>query len=293
MPRLTIRHETLYTYARPVRFGCWRLMMRPLDTHAARIRDTSLELSPPGDTRWSYDAYGNCICLFHPEGPAERLKVVSHLTIDRFPAPLGQPEAENPRSGYPIVYSHADRRVLEPFIAPDTSDADDRYLEWLRARLPTSGEPALAFLERLTRAIHADFDYGARETPGTQSPGETVQLGKGACRDFAWLMIESLRRLGIAARFVTGYLYSPRLARSNIRGAGATHAWCEVFLPDLGWLEFDPTNGLVESPSLIRVAATRTPAEACPMDGEVLDEAESELTVAVDVDLVEDSMRAA
>ncbi len=120
-----------------------------------------------------------------------------------------------------------------------------------------------------------------------------MQLGKGACRDFAWLMIESLRRLGIAARFVTGYLYSPRLARSNIRGAGATHAWCEVFLPDLGWLEFDPTNGLVESPSLIRVAATRTPAEACPMDGEVLDEAESELTVAVDVDLVEDSMRAA
>jgi transglutaminase-like putative cysteine protease len=97
-------------------------------------------------------------------------------------------------------------------------------------------------------------------------------------------MIESVRRLGFAARFATGYLYSPGV---TVRGAGATHAWCEVFLPDLGWMEFDPTNALVESPSLIRVATTRTWQEADPMSGSVFGESSCELKVAVDVDLIE------
>ena len=97
-------------------------------------------------------------------------------------------------------------------------------------------------------------------------------------------MIESLRRLGFAARFATGYLYSPN---ASVRGAGATHAWCEVFLPDAGWMEFDPTNDLVESASLIRVAATRTWQEASPMTGVVYGNAASELRVSVDVDLLD------
>jgi transglutaminase-like putative cysteine protease len=109
-------------------------------------------------------------------------------------------------------------------------------------------------------------------------------LNSGTCRDFAWLMIESVRRLGFAARFATGYLYSPG---AQVRGAGATHAWCEVFLPDMGWTEFDPTNGLVESSSLIRVATTRTWREADPMSGVILGDAACDLTVSVDVDLVD------
>jgi len=96
-------------------------------------------------------------------------------------------------------------------------------------------------------------------------------------------MIESVRRRGFAARFATGYLYSPGIA---VRGSGSTHAWCEVFLPGLGWTEFDPTNALVESSSLIRVASTRTWQESDPMNGSVFGEAAGELKVAVDVDLI-------
>jgi transglutaminase-like putative cysteine protease len=98
-------------------------------------------------------------------------------------------------------------------------------------------------------------------------------------------MIESVRRLGFAARFATGYLYSPH---ATVRGAGATHAWCEVFLPDLGWMEFDPTNALVESASLIRVATTRTWQESDPMNGSVYGDAACDLKVSVDVDLIRD-----
>jgi YD repeat-containing protein len=284
MSRLRIRHETLYGYDRPIRFGPWRLLMRPLDTHAIRLVEASLELRAAGPSRWTYDAYGNSICTFTPAGPSDRLRVVNHLLIDRYPAPL---QLDNPQSVLPIVYDIADRTVLEPFIAPATADRGPEYLDWMRARMGPADEPALDFLQRLNRAIHADFAYGARDEEGTQGPAETVTRGQGTCRDLAWLMIESLRRLGFAARFATGYLYSPRIAASGIRGAGATHAWCEVFLPDLGWVEFDPTNGLAESQHLIRVATTRTPAEASIMNGVELDPAQSTLKVAVDVDLVE------
>ena len=283
MPRLRIRHESTYTYGSPVRFGRWRLLMRPLDTHATRLIKASLE-TPPGQLKWSYDAYGNCVCHLTPANPSERLRVVNNLVVDRFPSPLAAISIDNPGSTWPIIYGMADHAILEPFIAPATDDHDGSYLDWLRALSPATGEPAMAFLGRLNAAIHQQFNYGARDESGTQGPSETVLLNAGTCRDFAWLMIESARRLGFAARFASGYLHSPG---QTVRGAGATHAWCEIFLPDIGWTEFDPTNGLVESSSLIRVATTRTWREADPMSGAIYGNARCDLTVAVDVDLID------
>jgi transglutaminase-like putative cysteine protease len=283
MPRLRIRHESTYSYSEPVRFGCWRLLMRPLDTHATRLIRASLE-TPPGEVKWFYDAYGNCVCHLTPGGMSDQLSVVNNLVVERFPSPLADVSIDNPGSRAPIVYSMADRTILEPFIAPATDDHDADYLDWLRAQFPANDEPAIEFLKRLNSAIHDQFQYAMRDAPGTQSPSETLMMNSGTCRDFAWLMIESARRLGFAARFATGYLYSPGL---TVRGAGATHAWCEVFLPDIGWTEFDPTNALVESASLIRVATTRTWQEADPMNGMIYGNAGCDLHVAVDVDLVE------
>jgi transglutaminase-like putative cysteine protease len=210
--------------------------------------------------------------------------VVNHLVVDRYPSPLAVISIDNPCSSLPIVYSRADRAILEPFIAPAEGDDGPRYRDWLTSLAPRTDEPAVEFLRRINSAIHADFTYGARDEEGTQGPGLTVELNSGTCRDFAWLMIESVRRFGFAARFATGYLHSPG---QTVRGAGATHAWCEVFLPDLGWTEFDPTNALVESSSLIRDATTRTWQESDPMNGTVIGDAECDLKVAVDVDLVE------
>ncbi len=283
MTRLSIRHESTYAYSEPVRFGRWRLLMRPLDTHATRLIEASLQ-TPPSEIKWSYDAYGNCVCHFTPTEMWDTLSVVNNLVVDRFPSPLAEVSIDNPGSRAPIVYSMADRTILEPFIAPATDDHDARYLDWLRAQFPIRDEPAIELLKRLNSAIHDQFQYGVRDEPGTQGPGETLSLGSGTCRDFAWLMIESARRLGFAARFATGYLYSPG---QTVRGAGATHAWCEVFLPDIGWTEFDPTNALVESSSLIRVATTRTWREADPMSGFVYGTPTCDLTVSVDVDLVD------
>jgi YD repeat-containing protein len=257
--------------------------MRPLDTHATRLIKATLE-TPSGRTKWSYDAYGNCVCHIYPANVSDRLSVVNNLLVDRYPSPLARIDIENPGSSVPVIYSLADRTILEPFIAAATDDTDPDYLEWVRAHAPVAAEPAVDFLGRLNGEIHQRFVYGVRNAPGVQSPSQTVALGSGTCRDFAWLMIETVRRLGFAARFATGYIHSPG---SSVRGSGATHAWCEVFLPDIGWTEFDPTNGLVESSSLIRVAATRTWSEASPMNGVIYGEANCTLSVAVDVDLVE------
>jgi YD repeat-containing protein len=285
MARLGILHETRYSYARPVGFGAHRLLIRPRDSHAIRISEASLQTSLPGETRWTYDAAGNCVCWFTPRGEADGLTITSRLVIDRFPAPLTSLRIDDPHTVSPIVYAREDRAVLNPFITPATEDEDRVLLRWLRGQMERPDEPAVDFLLRMNRTIHDQFGYVPREEAGVQTPAETIALGSGTCRDFAWLMVEALRRLGYAAVFATGYIHSPG---GTVRGAGATHAWCEVFLPDLGWTEFDPTNGLAESPDLIRVAATRTPGEARPVSGTIVgDPGEAHLSVTVEVRLLD------
>ncbi|CAN1525630.1 COG1305 Transglutaminase-like enzymes, putative cysteine proteases [Caulobacteraceae bacterium] len=274
MARLTVLHETRYAYERAVSFERHRLLVRPRDSHAIRVIEARLSLSPPGDTRWVYDALGNCVCLFEPRGEAKTLSIVSRLVIERFPAPLSP---DDPQTAMPILYGLEDRIALAPYITPATDEDGDALLKWLASQIGPAGEPALDLLMRMTRSIHDGFAYRARHTEGVQSPGATLRLRSGACRDFAWLMIEALRRLGYAARFVSGYVNS-----GVHRGAGATHAWVQVFLPGLGWTEFDPTNGLAESADLIRVAVARTPHGAAPVSGAILgDPGRSELTVKV------------
>lgn len=278
--RLTIRHETTYAYGQPVEFGQWRLLVRPVDSHALRVLDASLTFTPSGTTRWSHDALGNSVCTFQPLGSSNTLSVVSTLLIERFPAPLDAANRFDQKLSFPIFYPLEERLILDPFIRPATESGSAAYRDWLAARSMTTYDLSLPFLQDLNAAIHRDFSYGERHEEGTQSPAETVERRAGTCRDFAWLMVESLRRFGFAARFVTGYLYAPGL---TTRGGGSTHAWCEVFLPSLGWIEFDPTNGLAESVDLIRVAVSRTPDEASPMSGSILGTQTAQLSVSVTV----------
>jgi transglutaminase-like putative cysteine protease len=277
--RLAITHETRYGYERTVAFGPQKLLLRPRDSHAVRVVEASLSTSQPGETRWVFDALGNCVCLFTPQGSADFLTITSRLVIDRYPAPLAYLRPEDPHTAMPIVYPVEDRIALTPFITPVLEDPDGVVFQWVAGQLRSHGEPALDFLLRLNRAIHETFEYQARWEEGVQTPAETLHLKRGTCRDFAWLMVESLRWLGYASLYVTGYVNS-----GAMRGAGSTHAWCEVFLPGLGWTEFDPTNGIAESADLIRVAVSRRPQEAAPVTGTILgDPGATTLDVRVDV----------
>jgi transglutaminase-like putative cysteine protease len=111
-------------------------------------------------------------------------------------------------------------------------------------------------------------------------------MGRGSCRDFALLMMEAVRSLGLAARFVSGYLYVPSRDGPEHIGGGSTHAWCQVYLPGAGWVEFDPTNGIIGNRDLIRVAVARDPSQAIPLSGTYAGSPEDELGMKVQVNVV-------
>ena len=137
---------------------------------------------------------------------------------------------------------------------------------WARRFISASIEArTLAIFEAMTHAIKTEFRYEARHAEGTQTAAETVAAGSGTCRDFAVLMMEALRSFGVATRFVTGYLYDD--TSGTTRGGGSTHAWCNVYLPGAGWMEYDPTNGLVAGANLIRVGVARSASQALPISG--------------------------
>jgi transglutaminase-like putative cysteine protease len=137
----------------------------------------------------------------------------------------------------------------------------------------------------LTYAIKESFTYTRRSETGIQDPLTTMRLNRGSCRDFAILMIEAVRALGLAARFVSGYIYSPSLDGSGHVGGGSTHAWCQVYLPGAGWVEFDPTNGIIGNRDLIRIAVARDPRQAVPLSGTWTGEPSDFLEMSVEVNV--------
>jgi transglutaminase-like putative cysteine protease len=134
--------------------------------------------------------------------------------------------------------------------------------------------------------VRADFSYNRRDEMGTQDPLDTLHSGTGTCRDFALFLMEAVRSLGFAARFVSGYLYdADRVAESSVVGGGATHAWAQIYLPGAGWVEFDPTNALVGGRNLIRVAVARDPSQAIPLAGSFTGGAGAFLGMDVEVEI--------
>ncbi len=246
-------------------------MLRPRDSHDLRLIDATLGLTPPAaSTRWAHDVFGNSIAFVDFGAvKTDRLRIVSTLELEHFPIRTDLPP--DPLAElYPFQYDPEEVPDLAPLIQPHAPDTQEQVKAWAVRFLSGTGPTrTLDMLTTMTQAIKADFRYEARESEGTNLPVDTLVTGAGTCRDFALLMIEAVRSLGLAARFISGYLYDELLVDSldaNV-GGGATHAWCAVYLPGAGWVEFDPTNGLIAGRNLIRVAVARTPQQALPIIG--------------------------
>lgn len=284
---LTVRHTTRYTYAKPVTLGTHRLMLRPRDSHDLRLVDATLTLSPPGSIRWIHDVFGNSLAIVDFIDPASELTIESVLSIDRYPYVPPRLDLDPDALTYPFIYSPDDRRDLGALIENHYPDPKGRVTEWANSFVMAKGTDTLALLADINNGIKSQFTYAARIEEGTQSPIETLELGTGTCRDFALLMIEAARQLGFGARFVTGYLYDPALDAGAdglaVQGAGATHAWAEIYLPGTGWVEYDPTNALIGSEALIRVAVTRDAGQAVPIAGSFTGDTGDYLGMTVDV----------
>jgi len=285
MKYLTVRHETLYRYAVPVQFGTHRLMLRPRDSHDLRLVGAELTLSPPGETRWMHDVFGNSVAQVEFAQPASELLIVSTLHLEHYgltrPVFPIAPEAQV----YPFVYSANDRSDLGRLLDRHYPDPNGLVDAWVKRFVKGRFMSTYNLLSNINGAIRNEFAYNVRYEEGTQTPVETLQRMSGTCRDFALLFIEAVRSLGFGARFVTGYLYDPALdgAQGAMQGSGATHAWADVYLPGAGWVEYDPTNGLIAGDNLIRVAVTRDPSQAIPIGGSFSGTAGSFLGMSIDV----------
>ncbi len=251
-------------------------MLRPREAYDQHLLDAALVIDPvPVDVRWLQDVLGNSVAVARFDRRATRLSIDSRLRLDHRPGEVQHVDIEDYARVYPFTYSSEDMPDLLRSIERRHHDPQRRIDGWARRFVDPSGRTdTLAMLADMTAAIRREFTYVARAEKGTQTPIETLERRKGTCRDYAMLMIEAVRALGFAARFVSGYVYNPRGARAGAErpgservGGGNTHAWVRVYLPGSGWVEFDPTNGIVGSDGLIRVAIARDLYQAVPISG--------------------------
>lgn len=266
-----ISHTTEYRFHRPVELGLHRLSFRPRDGHDMRVLATELDVFPePRRVDLLHDVYGNSVAFVLPPASADTLRITSRFTVDHLGSRAFDLTTLPQSAWMPPNYTTAERMALTPFLDPSHEDPGDKVRQWAQSFMSAGasdqeGGPR-AVITQMAEAVRAKFQYRSRNEEGTQTPQQTLSLGTGACRDFATLMIDALRRLGVAARFVSGYLYVP--AHDGVQGGGATHGWVQVYLPDCGWFPVDPTNNLIGGSDLIRIAVARDVQELAPVSGE-------------------------
>ncbi|ARO30235.1 transglutaminase-like protein [Rhizobium sp. NXC14] len=269
MTIFSVRHITSYRYRRKVDFGEHRLMFRPRDSFDQRLIEASLTTYPEqSHVRWIHDVFGNCVALVDFSRPSVELRFETWITLDHTPQLAPDIRIDEAALTYPFSYDKDEIADLAPAMQRHYPDSGDEVGRWAR-QFVRLGHPTETghLLMTLCYAIRESFVYARRQEHGTQTPLQTLHLRSGTCRDFALLMMEAARSLGLAARFVTGYVYVPDRDGSTVLGGGSTHAWCQVYLPGAGWAEFDPTNGIVGNRDLIRVAVARDPRQAVPLSG--------------------------
>jgi len=268
MPFLTLSHVTTYTYRQPVSFGEHRIMVRPRESYDQHLIEATLSIDPPpSDLRWLQDVFGNSVAIATFDKRAKRLVFDSRVRMEHSPAEVQNVHIEDYARLYPFTYSSEEMPDLLRSIERQHLDPLRQIDSWARRFVNPAGQTdTLAMLSEMTATIKREFTYVSRSEKGTQTPIETLTRRKGTCRDYAMLMIEAARALGFAARFVSGYVYSPSV-NDQRTGGGNTHAWVRVYLPGSGWVEFDPTNGIVGNRGLIRVAVARDIYQAVPISG--------------------------
>ncbi len=281
MKRIRIYHLTEYWFSQPVGLTDHTLLLRPREGHDIRIISSRLSVSPAYSVKWYRDIYGNSVGMLRLQGRSDELRIESEVVIEHYEDRPLDFIVDDRAVTYPFPFEPEERLDLLPYRTHTWPNETKMLKQWI-ARFwgPGQSIETYVLLDRMNKAIVADFSYGMREEPGVQNPAETLSLGTGSCRDFAAFFIEACRYLGLPARFVSGYLFNPGSTQH-----GSTHAWSEVYLPGAGWIGFDNTSGQVTGSSHIATAVHRHPESIPPVAGSYLGPAgvDSRLTVTVNV----------
>ena len=271
--RIAIHHCTEYKFDRPVKLSPHQIRLRPAPHCRTPIKGYTLKIEPENHfINWQQDAFGNFIArLVFPE-KATSLKVEVEVIADMVAINPFDFFVEEYAKDFPFKYDDLNRRELAPYL--ECAEVGPRLKAWLRTIDAKKKMPINDFLVMVNSRLEKEIGYGIRLEPGIQTPEETLELKKGSCRDTAWLLVQILRNLGLAARFASGYLVQLKADQKALDGPSGTeedftdlHAWCEVFVPGAGWIGLDPTSGLLAGEGHIPLACTAEPASAAPMTG--------------------------
>ena len=270
---VSLQHGTRYLYDRPVTLGPHEIRLKPVPAGRTPVTAYSLAVRPACHTmHWHYDAAGNHVARVLFQDRISQLEIDVALTADLTPVNpfdfLVEPGAER----YPLAYPEAALPDLAPFLA--IAESGERLQRWVmafRSSDKPEGRGTIELLARINERVKRDIGYVTRMEYGIQSCEDTLRQQSGSCRDSSWLLVQVLRHLGIAARFVSGYLIqlsgsSPDAPKAD---SAELHAWAEAYLPGAGWIGFDPTSGLLAAEGHIPLARAVTPELAAPVTGSV------------------------
>ena len=279
-----IRHITDFCYRPAVRESVMELRVQPRSDARQRCLSFSLDVTPQANIMLYRDFLANTVHHFDIPGNAAQIQIITQSLVEVLPAP-----APDPRDAG--EWHELDARIAASdfweMLLPSQFVKASEELEKLAAELHVSRRGnALVLLLEINNAVYEAFDYVPNSTAVDSPIDDALRSRQGVCQDFAHVMIALVRKLGIPCRYVSGYLFHE--PKTHDRSAvGATHAWVEAFLPELGWIGLDPTNNLVCGERHIRVAIGRDYADVPPTRGVYKGEAESELSVSVTVQPVE------
>jgi uncharacterized protein (DUF2126 family)/transglutaminase-like putative cysteine protease len=271
---VALNHVTHYRYDRRVALGPQVVRLRPAPHCRTRIVSYSLKLAPREHfVNWQQDPQSNYLARFVFPEKTDELRIEVDLVAEMAVLNPFDFFLEPYAGQFPFPYQDAEKRDLAPYlIESPTASQFRKYLE----SIPREKKRTIDFLVELNLRLSRDIRYLIRMEPGVQSPEQTLQKASGSCRDSAWLLVQLLRHLGLAARFVSGYLIQLTPDMKSLDGPSGPerdftdlHAWCEVYLPGAGWIGLDPTSGLLAGEGHIPLACTPEPIAAAPVTGAV------------------------
>jgi len=268
-----IKHSTGYTYDRPVTMSPQIIRLRPAPHTRTGILSYSLKITPENHfINWQQDPFGNYLARVVFQDQVREFKVDVEVVADMKVINPFDFFLEESATQFPFTYEDDLKKELKPYLK--VTDSSERLERWVKNLKPLFHQDTIDFLVAVNQKLYKEIEYTIRMEPGVQTPDQTLRLALGSCRDSAWLLVQAMRHLGIAARFASGYLIQLTPDKESVDGPSGPvsdftdlHAWCEVYLPGAGWVGLDATSGLFVGEGHIPLCCTPEPSSASPITG--------------------------